>query len=91
MKKQVVLFFSLAVVLFSFTSCKKAIQEARENYEKEQAEKESREKAEIEAKKKADKENKERQKRLSLDKKIISESLEVYFADLHFATESQRL
>jgi len=72
-----------------FTNAKKAIQEARENYEKEQAEKESREKAEIEAKKKADKENKERQKRLSLDKKIISESLEVYFADLHFATENK--
>lgn len=30
MKKQVVLFFSLAVVLFSFTSCKKAIQDAQE-------------------------------------------------------------
>ena len=68
---------------------KNSIQEAKENYEKLQAEKEAREKAEIEAKKKADKENKERQKRLSLDKKLISESLEVYFADLHFATENQ--
>lgn len=68
---------------------KNSIQEAKENYEKEQSEKEAREKAEIEAKKKTDKENKERQKRLSLDKKIISESLEVYFADFHFATENQ--
>lgn len=71
------------------TDAKKTIKNAKENYEKLQAEKESREKAEIEAKKKADKENKERQKRLSLDKKIISESLEVYFADLHFATENK--
>lgn len=68
---------------------KNSIQEAKENYEKLQAEKEAREKAEVEAKKQADKENKERQKRLSLDKKIISESLEVYFADLHFATENK--
>lgn len=56
---------------------------------KQQAEKEEQEKAELEYKKKAEKENKARVKRLSLDKKLINESLEVYFADLHFATENQ--
>lgn len=65
------------------------ISKAKEEVERVKAEKEAQEKAEIEAKKKADKENKERQKRLSLDKKLISESLEVYFADLHFATENK--
>jgi len=35
------------------------------------------------------KENKARIKRLTNDKKIISESLEVYFADLHLDTENQ--
>jgi len=35
------------------------------------------------------KENKARIKRLANDKKIISESLEVYFADLHLDTENQ--
>lgn len=35
------------------------------------------------------KENKARLKRLANDKKIISESLEVYFADLHLETDNQ--
>jgi hypothetical protein len=35
------------------------------------------------------KENKERNKRLESDKKIISGSLEVYFADLHLETDNQ--
>lgn len=35
------------------------------------------------------KENKARVKRLSVDKKVISESLEVYFADLHLSTENE--
>lgn len=34
-------------------------------------------------------ENKARMKRLSVDKKVISESLEVYFADLHLSTENE--
>jgi|GEM_PF-2040664 len=53
------------------------------------AENEAKEKAEIEHKKKIDLENKARVKRLSIDKKIIAESLETYFADLHLETENQ--
>lgn len=51
--------------------------------------KKSLEATELLAKKKADAENKARVKRLAADKKIISESLEVYFADLHLETENQ--
>lgn len=65
------------------------IQNAKDKLEKQKAEKEAIEKAEIERKKKAEKENKSRTKRLANDKKIISESLEVYFADLHLETENQ--
>ncbi|AIX11900.1 hypothetical protein [Flavobacterium phage FCOV-F14] len=54
---------------------KKAIQDAKERFEKEKAEKEAREKAEIEAKKKADKESKERVKRLAKDKAIYKKVL----------------
>lgn len=51
--------------------------------------KKSLEATELLAKKKADAENKARVKRLAADKKIISKSLEVYFADLHLETENQ--
>lgn len=65
------------------------ISKAKEEVERVKAEKEAQEKADAELKAKAEKENKARVKRLSLDKKIISESLEVYFAYLHFATENK--
>lgn len=57
------------------TDSKNAIQEAKEEYEKQQSEKEAREKAENEAKKKADQENKARVKRLSKDKAIYKKTL----------------
>lgn len=68
---------------------KKMIQEAKDVKEKAELEKLANEKAILEAKKKSEKENKARVKRLSNDKKIISESLEVYFADLHLETENK--
>lgn len=71
------------------TDAKKSIQIAKTEQEEQQAKSELKRLAEIEANKKFEKENKARVKRLSLDKKLISESLEVYFADLHFATENQ--
>jgi len=71
------------------TDTKNSIQEAKDKLEKQKAENEAIEKANLEAKKKAEKENKARVKRLANDKKIISESLEVYFADLHLETENQ--
>lgn len=65
-----------------FTNAKKAIQDAKERLEKEQAEKEAREKAEAEAlkakkeaEKKAEKESKERVKRLAKDKAIYKKVL----------------
>lgn len=71
------------------TDAKRQIQEAKDKLEKQKAENEAIEKANLEAKKKAEKENKARIKRLANDKKIISESLEVYFADLHLETENK--
>ena len=62
------------------TDAKKTIQIAKEELKR---------LAELEAHKKFEKENRARVKRLATDKKIISESLETYFADLHFATENQ--
>ena len=57
-------------------------------YQQELAEQEKR-KQEAIAQKKADAENKARVKRLATDKKIIAESFETYFADLHLETENQ--
>jgi len=71
------------------THAKQQIQETKDKLEKQKAENEAIEKANLEAKKKAEKENKARIKRLANDKKIISESLEVYFADLHLETENK--
>lgn len=71
------------------TDAKKSIQISKIEQEEQQAKDELKRLAELEANKKFEKENKARVKRLSLDKKLISESLEVYFADLHFATENQ--
>lgn len=71
------------------TDAKKSIQIAKIEQEDQQAKEELKRLAELEAHKKFEKENKDRVKRLSLDKKLINESLEVYFADLHFATENK--
>lgn len=68
---------------------KNSIQEAIELRAKQQSEKEVSDKLEKEKQAKSDKENKARIKRLAPDKKIISESLEVYFADLDLFTENQ--
>lgn len=71
------------------TDAKNAIQEAVVREAKQQMEKEAAEKLEKENKAKAEKENKARIKRLAPDKKIISESLQVYFADLDLFTENE--
>jgi colicin import membrane protein len=74
-----------------FNDSVKKIESERDQIAKEKQQREANEKAEQLAKQKAEKENKERQKRLATDKKIISESLETYFADLHLATENKEI
>lgn len=71
------------------TKAKKSIQDAKEETERLAKQKEEDERLSKLDAENLKKENKARVKRLSLDKKLISESLEVYFADLHFATENQ--
>lgn len=66
-----------------------ADQQAKEAKELELKSQEEAKKKAATEQKKADAENKARVKRLATDKKIISESLEVYFADLHLETENQ--
>lgn len=71
------------------TKAKKAIQDAKEETERLAKQKEEDERLSKLDAENLKKENKARVKRLANDKKIISESLETYFADLHFATENQ--
>lgn len=71
------------------TKAKKAIQDAKEETERLAKQKEEDERLSKLDAENLKKENKARVKRLAKDKKIISQSLEVYFADLHFATENQ--
>jgi len=71
------------------TDAKLVIEKAKEEYERAEKQKAidlELSKADAERLKK---ENKARVKRLAGDKKIISESLEVYFADLHLSTENE--
>jgi len=71
------------------TDAKKLIQNAKEETERLAKQKEEDERLSKLDAENLKKENKARVKRLAKDKKIISESLETYFADLHFLTENQ--
>jgi hypothetical protein len=85
-----------AVYNASITEFEQILVDAKKSIADAKAQKEANEKAQQEAEKraaaeqkKADAENKARIKRLANDKKIISESFEVYFADLHLETENK--
>jgi hypothetical protein len=80
----------------SITEFEQILSDAKKSIADVKAKKEANEKAQQEAEKraaaeqkKAEAENKARIKRLANDKKIISESFEVYFADLHLETENK--
>jgi hypothetical protein len=80
----------------SITEFEQILVDAKKSIADAKAQKEANEKAQQEAEKraaaeqkKAEAENKARIKRLANDKKIISESFEVYFADLHLETENK--
>jgi hypothetical protein len=80
----------------SITDFEEIMSKAKQDIIDVKAKKEANEKAQQEAEKraaaeqkKAEAENKARIKRLANDKKIISESFEVYFADLHLETENK--
>ena len=68
---------------------KQSIETAKKQKEAEELAEQEKRKQEAIAQKKADAENKARVKRLATDKKIIAESFETYFADLHLETENQ--
>ena len=70
------------------TDAKLAIEKAKEEQERADKQKAIDFKLAKEDAERLKKENKARVKRLSVDKKVISESLEVYFADLHLSTEN---
>lgn len=70
------------------TDAKKLIQEAKIEAEEIVAKEELKRLAEIEANKEFQKKNKERQKRLKIDKAIIKNGLEIYFAELDLFTEN---
>lgn len=71
------------------TDAKLAIEKAKEEQERADKQKAIDLKLAKEDAERLKKENKARVKRLSVDKKVISESLEVYFADLHLSTENE--
>jgi hypothetical protein len=71
------------------SDAKKSIADAKAQKEAEEKAQQEAEKRAAAEQKKADAENKARVKRLANDKKIISESFEVYFADLHLETKNQ--
>jgi len=82
----------------SITEFEQILSDAKKSIADAKAQKEANEKAQQEAEKraaaeqkKAEAENKARIKRLANDKKIISESFEVYFADLHLETENKEI
>lgn len=70
------------------TNAKKLIQEAKIEAEERVSKEELKRLAEIEANKEFQKKNKERQKRLKIDKAIIKNGLEIYFAELDLFTEN---
>lgn len=90
-QKSAELIFDADLIEFEniLTDAKNSIQEAKDKAEKAKKYKEAAEKLEAENKIKVEKENKARIKRLAPDKKIISESLQVYFTDLDLFTENQ--
>jgi hypothetical protein len=82
----------------SITEFEQILSDTKKSIADAKAQKEANEKAQQEAEKraaaeqkKAEAENKARIKRLANDKKIISESFEVYFADLHLETENKEI